>query len=357
MKLTVDTNDFARELALLEKIVNHKATILVLGNVLIQAASGAMMLSATDLEIGLVGACAADVSEPGSVTLPAKKLMELVRAQSDETLTLATGPKGSVMFTSGGFASKLQSLPVADFPSIPSMVHEDAITLPRAPFRNMLAQVRYAIAEKDNRYFMNGALLVLDNNTMRLVATDSKRMSISTAPRVGAAEESVLIPQPTLDELVALLAETATTDVTFSRTERHLFFELDGRLLVSRQVDGKFPKYERIIPKDNTFVMTLGRLALVPVVKRAMLINEVITVTLSAEALTVSALHAAVGEASESVAATYDGPPMTMSYNGQFLLDYLAQAVNPQVSLQVKDKSTAAIFTDDAYIGVIMGMQ
>lgn len=358
MKLRVQNADLSRELALLEKIVGQKPTIAVLANVLIQTGPGVLVLSATDLELGLVGACNADIEEQGSVTLPARKLMELVRAQSDATLTLSSGPKGSVLFTSGGFASKLQSLPATDFPGIPSIEGHPSITLNRESLKAMLPQVRYGINEKGAKYFMNGAYMGLKENELALVTTDGARMSLSRAPREGEALDPVLIPSATLDELAALLNEEPQTEVVFAQSDRHLFFDLDGRLLVSRKIDGKFPNYERIIPKSNEHHMILDRLAVIPVLKRLVLINEIVILQLSAGQLTMSALSVEVGEGAERVDASYEGPTMEMRYKGPFLLDFLTTAKSTKVTLAVRDNVTAMIMQDGAgdYMGVVMGM-
>lgn len=178
MQITVKSGDLGRELNLLEKIVGKKPTISVLGNVLLRAQGGGLLLSATDLEVGLIGACEAEIAVPGAVTLPAKKLMDLVRAQSDPRITLTEDTRGAVKFTSGKFVSRLQALPAADFPRMPPMEGEQ-ITLPRVALQRAIKQVRYAITDKDGRFFMKGALMELGAESLTLVATDSARLAFT----------------------------------------------------------------------------------------------------------------------------------------------------------------------------------
>lgn len=357
MKITVKNADLSRELNLLEKIVGKKVTIAVLGNVLIQASMGHLILSATDLEIGLVGACEADVEEAGAVTLPAKKLMEMVRAQTADTLTLASDKGGAVKLSSGKFSSRLQSLPATDFPGIPTIDGHPSITLPRAGLKDMIAQVRYAMSEKDQRYYLRGANMALNENELRLVTTDGARLSLTATKRDGPAWETCLIPDKALDELSALLAEPGNDDIVFAKSERHMFFDLDGRLLISRLVDGKFPAYDKIIPKHNIHPMELDRHELIPVLKRLLLIDEVVVLTLDTDSLEVSSRSADVGDGEELVSVSYTGPRMELKYKGQYILDFLNAATGQRVTLSVKDAETAALFTDGDYLNVVMGMR
>lgn len=357
MNITVAVADIARELGLLERIVGRKPTIPVLANVLIQANAGGLLLSATDLEIGLIGACAATVHEPGAVTLPAKKLVEIVRAQTNANIDLMRDKQGAVRFTSGGFNSRLQSLPAADFPRLPVMDGIETLTLPRAVVKTLIPQVRYAVSDKDQKYFLRGAMLVLHEGELLVAATDSSRIALSKAARDGAAAESVILPTKVLDELLALLSEQGTTDITFAHTERHLFFDLDGRLLISRQIDGKFPNYERIIPKQNEHVADIGREKFVTVMRRLILISPTVLLSLSPSTLDVSSSSADVGEGLESIAVTYDGPKIDIRFNGQYVLDFLGGSASETVRLALKDGASPALFSDGDYINVIMGMR
>jgi len=353
MRITVKNADLARELALLEKIVGKKPTIPVLANVLMQANAGGLLMSATDLEVGLIGACMADVHEPGAVTLPAKKFMEIVRAQDGADLTLTTDTRGAVKFTSGKFLSRLQSLPAEDFPSLPSIDGHPSITIPRDQLKGAIAQTRFSISEKDQRYFLKGALLTLPADKLTIVSTDSKRISVTTIPRPGPEWESVLVPVEALDELDALLSEAGTDDITFARSDRHIFFDLDGRLLISRQVDGKFPAWERIIPKANEHVAQVERFPLISMLRRAILINEIINVSFDTNTIDISAASSDVGDGLESLPAVYAGPKIVCKFKGEYLIEWLNQAVGSTVNIKLKDSESAALFVDGEYLNVI----
>lgn len=357
MNIIVKVVDLSRELNLLEKIVGKKPTISVLANVLIQAGMGHLTMAATDLEIGLVSGCVADVTEPGAITLPAKKLVEIVRAQTGDTITLTDDTRGAVKFASGKFASRLQALPAKDFVGIPNNDGMATWPIPRQALKQALPQVRYAISDKDTRYFTKGAFFSFDQDTLTVAATDQSRLSVVKMARPGDARDAILVPAKAVDELIALLNEPGDGDVLFAQSERHLFFEVDGRLFISRQVDGKFPAWERIVPKGNDKVATVDRQELIHVLKRMILLDDIVQLSLQAFTLDVSSASADVGEGIERLVVEYDGPSLTLKYQGQYLLDFLSSATSEKVSLAFKDTVTAALLTDGDYMNVVMGMR
>lgn len=357
MEITVKNVDISRELNLLEKVVGKKPTISVLANVLIQANAGGLLLSATDLEIGLVGACPADVKTPGAVTLPARKLMEIVRAQTGNELTLKEDTKGAVRFTSDKFSSRLQSLPAKDFPGIPSMEGHPSLTIPRKNLKDVIAQVRYAISEKDSRYYTKGAYVAFQENRLTLVATDSARLSIASMSREGPEREAILVPSKCIDELAALLSEQGDSDITFAQSERHLFFDLDARLLISRQVDGKFPAYEKIIPKDNKLQAQIDRQEFINVLRRLVIIDDVIELSLKAFTLDVTSASQEVGDGVERIVVDYDGPDQVMRFKGQYILDFLTAASGEKITMALRDAAAPALFIDGEFLNVVMGMR
>lgn len=362
MNVTVKSADLARELNLLEKIVGRKPTIPVLSNVLIRAHEAGLMLAATDLEIGLIGACVADVQEPGAVTLPAKRLMDLVKAQTEHTVTFTKSDRHSVLMTSGKFKSKLQSLPAEEFPQLPVYDHSTAVQVPCGAMRNLISRVRFAVNEKDKRFFLNGAQMELTTGQMLFVATDGTRVPVATYKDGNITEQApVLLPTKALDELLALLAESSEPTFDFARTEKHYFFDIEGRLMISRTIDGKFPSWPRIIPRNNEHVAQINRVELINVLKKLELIDEVVEFSATAQGLTpgLSLRSAAmdIGEGDEYVDADYTGPDITLRLKAASVLDFLNAASGTKITLALKDEKTAALFQDgEDYLSVVMGM-
>jgi DNA polymerase-3 subunit beta len=251
MELVVRKNELLRELQLFQGIVERKNTIPILANVLIEATGTEVRMLATDLEVALRSHCEATVTKPGSLTLPAKKLYEIVKALPETDVRIEEDKNG-VKVAADRFDSRMQTLPREDFPTLPDVTGNGRATLPRGPLKEMVAKTHFAITGEDTRYFLNGAKFVLTSNSLTLVATDGHRLALVEVKHpTGITDEvGVILPKKTLLELGKLLAD-GEGDVLFESGENHLFFEVGGRVLISRMIDGQFPAYERVIPMGN----------------------------------------------------------------------------------------------------------
>jgi DNA polymerase-3 subunit beta len=208
MELVVRKNDLLRELQLFQGIVERKNTIPILANVLIEAKGDEVRMLATDLEVALRSKCAASVAKGGSLTLPAKKLYEVVKALPETDVRIQEDKNG-VKVAADRFDSRMQTLPREDFPTLPEVSGKAKALLPRAAVRGMVGKTQFAITGEDTRYFLNGAKFVLRPDTLTLVATDGHRLAlVEVKHAVGVAQEvGVILPKKTLLELGKLLSE------------------------------------------------------------------------------------------------------------------------------------------------------
>ena len=349
MELVVRKNDLLRELQLFQGIVERKNTIPILANVLMDAQGEEVRFLATDLEVGLRSRCSASVTKGGSVTLPAKKLYEIVKSLPETDIRISE-EKGGVKVAAERFDSRMQTLPREDFPTLPDVVAEAGSLLPRSALREMVTKTQFAITGEDTRYFLNGALFVLKGDTMSLVATDGHRLALVTAPRNGTKKDSdedrPILPKKTLGELGRLLAE-GDGDIRYERGENHLFFEVGGRLLISRMIDGQFPAYERVIPKGNDKHIEFERDRLTNAVRRvALLSNErsrAVKFQVDKNKVEVMSSSPDVGEAHETLPIDYSGSSMQICFNAQYVLDFLSAVSSDVVSLDLKDEVSQAV--------------
>jgi DNA polymerase-3 subunit beta len=351
MELTVHKNDLLRELQLFQGIVERKNTIPILANVLMEAKGQEVSLLATDLEVALRSSCEAAVLKSGSLTLPAKKLYEIVKSLPETDIRIAQD-KGGVKVEADRFDSRMQTLPREDFPTLPEASGTGGITLPRAALKEMIAKTQFAITGEDTRYFLNGALLVLRPESMSLVATDGHRLAlvvVEREPQVkGADEIKTILPKKTLGELARLLSE-GDSDIEYERGENHLFFNVGGRRLISRMIDGQFPAYERVIPKGNDKRVEFERDRLTSAVRRvALLSNErsrVVKFLVEPGTVEVTSSSPDVGEARESLSVDYRGPSLQICFNAQYVLDFLLAVATDVVALELKDEVSQAVMT------------
>src|SRR5436190_4734724 len=225
MELVVRKTDLLRELQLFQGIVERKNTIPILANVLLEANGAEVKMLATDLEVGLRSKCPATVSKSGSLTLPAKKLYEIVKALPDTEVRIEED-KGGVKVAADRFDSRMQTLPREDFPTLPEATGTISAVLPRDVLRQMVSKTQFAITGEDTRYFLNGALFLLRPDAMGLVSTDGHRLAHINVAREAAKgkakgleeEVRVILPRKTLLELGRLLGE-GEGDILYERGE------------------------------------------------------------------------------------------------------------------------------------------
>ena len=361
MELVVRKTDLLRELQLFQGIVERKNTIPILANVLLEANGSEVKMLATDLEVGLRSKCPATVSKSGSLTLPAKKLYEIVKALPETDVRIEED-KGGVKVAADRFDSRMQTLPREDFPTLPEASGTLNATLPREALRQMISKTQFAITGEDTRYFLNGALFLLRPESLGLVSTDGHRLAHITVSREPAKDEAkksaktakvdgdeirVILPRKTLLELGRLLAEGGDGDIQYERGENHLFFGVGERLLISRMIDGQFPAFERVIPKNNDKHVECDRDRLTSAVKRvALLSNErsrAVKFQIDKGRVEIASSSPEFGEAKEILMVDYAAAPVTICFNAQYVLDFLAVVETDTVSLDFKDEMSQAV--------------
>jgi len=373
MDLVVKKNDLLRELQLFQGIVERKNTIPILANVLMEGKDNEIRMLATDLEVGLRSHCDAQVEKGGTLTLPAKKLYEIVKALP-ETEVRITEDKNGVKIVADRFESRMQTLPKEDFPAVPEASGNFSATLPRNAVREMVAKTQFAITGEDTRYFLNGALFILAPTSMSLVATDGHRLALVNVERPADGKTSkdmqkedirAILPRKTLWELGRLLTE-GDGDIRYERGENHLFFEIGGRMLISRMIDGQFPAFERVIPKGNNRRIEFERERLTNAVKRvALLSNErsrAVKFQLDKGKVEVTSSSPEFGEAKETLPVDYNDGSMQICFNAMYVMDFLGAVNTDNVVLELKDEVSQAVMkpvgTDGYdYTYVIMPMR
>jgi len=353
MELVVRKTDLLRELQLFQGIVERKNTIPILANVLIEASGDEVKLLATDLEVGLRSRCTASVAKGGSLTLPAKKLYEIIKSLPETDVRIEEDKNG-VKVAADRFDSRMQTLPREDFPTVPEGSGTYSAALQHDVLKQMVGKTQFAITGEDTRYFLNGALFILRGDSMSLVSTDGHRLALVTVPRdkgKGKAPRSdeevrVILPRKTLLELGRLLTE-ADGDIQYERGENHLFFDIGGRLLISRMIDGQFPAFERVIPKNNDKRVEFDRDRLTSAVRRvALLSNErsrAVKFQIEKGKVEIASSSPEFGEAKETLIVDYAGTPVTICFNAQYVLDFLSVVETDSVALEFKDEMSQAV--------------
>jgi len=348
MELVVRKNDLLKELSLLQGIVERKNTIPILANVLIEAGEGSVSLLATDLDVALRSRCDATVGKSGTLTLPAKKLFEIVNALPDTDVRIESDKGGkSVTIAADRFESKLQTLPASEFPTPPQDGGTVEASLPGTALKRMISHTRFAITSEDTRYFLNGAQLVVRPDSLSMVATDGHRLAFVTVNEASgaAAQIEVLLPRKTLNEVARLIDDASV--VEFSQGENHLFFKAEGRLLISRKIDANFPAYERVIPKGNDKSIEFDRDRLSSALRRVRLLSnersKAVKFSMGTDQVEITSNTPELGEAHEVLPVQYAGPALQICFNADYVDNFLNVVETEGVLLEFKDEMSQAV--------------
>src|SRR5499426_972374 len=349
MEFTVRKFDLLQELTLIQGVVERKTTIPILANVLVKAEGGELRIAATDLEIGLKSVCVSKTTVPGTITLPAKRLYEIVRALPDKEIKFKRGEANWVTVTCGSSRFRIAGLPQEDFPTLAepkSIVGK----IPANVLAKLITRTIFAISTEDSKYTLSGALLLLKPGSITMVATDGHRLAHiekSEALEEVSEEIKVLVPRKAMNELVRMVSESADTDrIGFGRDDNHLFFDMGKRLLMSRMLTGQFPNYEAVLPRNNDRIVTLNRDEITAAIKRVAILSDersrTVKLALSSGSIEITASHSDLGEAHETMEVDYDKDDLQVGFNYQYLLDFLGTADEPDVSFEFKDSESAA---------------
>src|ERR1017187_5544125 len=259
MEFTVNKADLVRELSLSQGVVEKKTTIPILSNVLLEASGDRLYLTATDLELGLRTSCPAKVKKEGSGTIPARKLLDYVRLLPDADITVKFAENHWASFNCGRSRTRIAGMSRESFPELPPMP-ETVARIPIKQLTAMITRTTFAISMEESRFTLNGALLLLGEKGLTMVATDGHRLAYTHSNSGGQGSYRSLIPRKAMTEITRL-SDGAADDAQagFAGDDNHLFFEFGPRLLITRKLTGNFPDYDRVLPQDNSHVATVSK--------------------------------------------------------------------------------------------------
>tara|TARA_B100001250_G_scaffold401165_2_gene412692 strand:- start:5738 stop:6880 length:1143 start_codon:yes stop_codon:yes gene_type:complete len=351
MKFVISREAFLRPLQLVAGVVEKRQTLPVLSNVLLETEGQQLSLTGTDLEVELVGRVSLDeVAEEGAVTVPAKKLMDICRSLPDGAQIEIEQDDTRVNVRSGRSRFTLSALPATEFPNVEEISGEQTFALPQAQLRHVIDRTSFAMAQQDVRYYLNGMLMEVSATNLRAVATDGHRLATCSIPVTGLSEaQQIILPRKGVLEMAKLLTDPEAS-VSLSLSTNHLRAQTEDFSFTSKLVDGKFPDYGRVIPKNGTNVMLADRTDLRQVFNRtAILSNEKyrgVRLVLSTDHLQVFANNPEQEEAEESMAVTYSGDSLEMGFNVSYLQDVMSVLDTDQIKLTLSDANSSALIEE-----------
>src|SRR5882762_5294847 len=330
MEFSVTKSALLNELSTTQGVVERKTTIPILSNLLVEAKGSELTITATDLELSIRTSCEAKIKKEGAGTIPAKKLLELVRLLPEGEIKIKLLENHWVELVSDKKKYKLVGMAKENFPALPVMPHT-LVKISAAIIENLIRKTKFAISMEESRYTLNGGLLILKPDTLAMVATDGHRLALAETDHKLAGlngEVKVLIPKKAME-----------------KDESHLFFQVGHRLLISRILTGQFPNYEAVLPRDNNKSVVIERAELSDAVRRVSQLadqrSHAVKLAVSKEGIEISASSPEYGEDKETIEKEFKGDPIAIGFNSTYMLDFLGAAADGPISIELKDEQSA----------------
>ncbi len=373
MKLAIQKSELQRGLARIQAIVEKRNSMPILANVLISAKQekdrGLLELAATDLEVGIRGTHEADVETPGSLTVSARKLYDIVRELPDETVSLEATADSYLQIQCGRARFSLAGAAAEEYPDLPEFAAKQLVRIAAPVLSSMIERTMYAASSDETRYNLNGVYfeVIEDSGKIRMVATDGHRLAQvdrGIGEEAAGLASGVIIPRKGLAELKRLVDEDDADEIELAFEGNSGVARKGSVTLVMRLIEGEFPNYRQVIPKDRQHQLTVPTELLVGALRRVALLSaersRAVRVELSAGRMTVSSSNPDLGEAQEEIDVDYDGAGISIGFNARYLLDCLAVAGSKEVQMSLLDSNSPAQVqpADDAEsLAVVMPMR
>jgi len=362
MKLRFTKEKFLDGLQQVQNVVSTRSTIPILSNVLIRSQKGMVSLTTTDLDIAVRCSVEADVLREGATTLPARRIFTIVRELANNEVELDVDDKNVATIQCGGSLFKIVGIAEAEFPQLPKLGGAKAFSIDQKVLKDAFKKTSYAMSADETRYVLNGILLSIKDDKLVIVATDGRRLALVEQdidiPKGTVGE--LLVPSKTVMEVLHLLKDKGTVAVSF--TENQISFEMDGTQLVSKLVEGVYPNYRQVIPRETKERISLERETFHQAVRRASLLvsdkNHAVKLHFTKNNLSISANSPDIGESRESLAINYKGPDIAIGFNPDFLTAPLRNLENDEIFFELTDELSPGVMKIKApFLYVIMPMR
>jgi DNA polymerase III subunit beta len=353
MRFTISREKLQEGLAAVAASIPAKTTLPVLANILVETTEKGIRLSGTDLDIAVSTEVSADVETAGSITIPAKKLSEIARELPPAPVRLAASGEQRVVLDCGRAHFKLLGLPRDEFPTFPAIRFQDSWRVKSGELQKLISHTAFAVSTEESRPILNGVLWELRPERMRMVATNGHRLARMDVPirAVGATSNDLIVPPKALEQIRRLFP--ADEELEIAKGDNHLGFRSPFTAVYTRLIEGPYPNYEQVIPKDNDRIAIADRQALVGALKRMSVIasdqTHRIRLSFNAGMLKFSVQTPDLGEATDELPIRYTGDPLDIGFNASYLLEILRYIPTEEVKLTFKAPERAATLEPEGW--------
>ena len=364
MEVKITKETLLKGIQTVQNAVSQKSGLPILLNILFETLKdNKIRLIATDLEIGIISTINTEVQEEGAVSIPAKKISDIVKELPNEKINLSAKKNNQITIKCEKSIFKIMGLPKEEFPKVPELVDKDSLILPQKLLKAMLNMTSFAISKDETRYVLNGILFLATEKSLCLVATDGRRLALieRELPKPGGLKKKVIVPAKAVSELMRILKDEGEVKISFS--ENQLSFELDDTLLITRLIEGEYPNFEQVIPKEIQNKLRLNKDRFYSATKRASLLStpdsQSVKLDVLKNKLIISKNAQDGSESREEVDCSYSGEEMTMGFNPTYLMDALKNIDEEEIGFELTspDKPGVIRAGGNSYIYIILPMQ
>ena len=369
MKFTTPQTALSAAVDRVLNVVPQKTTIPALGHLLLEAGDGRIAITATDLDITISTVVEGDIASPGAVTLPAKRFSEIVRQLDSSSDVSVDVTKSATLITAGRANFRILGMESTEFPKVPSMTIEGGIGVPAETLKKAIQKTVFCVSRDETRRALTGILWEVGKGSMSMVGTDGHRLARISLPvdlRVDAKRECI-VPTKALNQIVRLAGDAGDSAVNVKIDDDHVIFEIGRTTLLTRLIEGPFPKYQDVIPKDNDKKIIVNRDVIAAAVGRVNLLADNLThqvrISLHSGRLVLTARTQDIGEAKEEIETQYEGEEMDMGFNAQYLAEILRNMDGEEILLSVSTPLTAGLVEpleqgeDENYLCLLMPLR
>jgi DNA polymerase-3 subunit beta len=351
MRFTISREKLQEGLAAVTPAVPNKTTLPVLANLLVQTTDKGIRISGTDLDIAVSTEVTADVEGLGAITIPARKLSEIARELPPAPVKISATGDQRITLECGRSKFKLLGLPKSEFPSFPAVQFEKAARIPSGELQKLIGHTAFAASTEESRPILNGVLWELRTDLMRMVATNGHRLAKMEVPVSGGQKSDLIIPPKALEQIRRLFA--AEEELEVAQGENHLGFRSPFTSVFTRLIEGPYPGYEQVIPKDNDKYAILDKAAFTSALKRMSVVasdqTHRIRLSFNAGMLKFSVSTPDLGEAQDELPIRYDGDPLDIGFNAAYLLEILRYMPTDEVRMTFRAPERASTLEPEGW--------
>jgi DNA polymerase-3 subunit beta len=345
MKFTITREKLHEGLGAVTASVPTKTTLPVLANILVEATKDGLRLSGTDLDIAVTTTIPAQVDQEGATTLPARKLADIVRELPSAGIRFAGSGEQRVQIECGRSRFKLLGLSRDEFPTFPAVKFEGGWRVGAKDLQKLISHVAFAASTEESRPILNGVLWELRSDRMRMVATNGHRLARMDVPLAGTGGQAdLIVPPKALEQIRRLFSPE--DEIEIARSDNHLGFRSAATQIYSRLIEGPYPNYEQVIPRENDKIITVDRAAFAAALRRMSIVasdqTHRIRLAFASGTCKLSVTTPDLGEAQEEITVAYDGDPLEIGFNAAYLLEILKYIPTDEVRMTFKAPERAA---------------